>query len=175
MTTMAANPGTGIGTTSGMAKNISDVPKEVSPIELIIFSSLKSSTSGLLARISRRICEVRALLEAGNLAAERFPVRVFFVTGGAFSRGTALFAEGVRAVVFFALTPGSLRMVGERAAEALMEFFNEVSRIFVDRPPMSSPQRRREPENKTKIVCKQPLLFLPWSGMLPLCQNERSF
>ena len=40
--TIAAKPGTGIGTTSGIAKNISEVPKELSPIESMIISTVNS-------------------------------------------------------------------------------------------------------------------------------------
>ena len=47
-----------MGSIPGMAKNISDVPNEVSPIESTIFLTVKFLTVGFFVRISRKICEV---------------------------------------------------------------------------------------------------------------------
>ena len=56
MTTSVEIPG--MGSIPGMAKNISDVPNEVSPIESTIFLTVKFLTEGFFVRISRSICEV---------------------------------------------------------------------------------------------------------------------
>jgi hypothetical protein len=58
-TTMADIPGIGIGMTSGIAKTMREVPKEVAPISLAIFSTVKYWRSGFFVKISRRIREVR--------------------------------------------------------------------------------------------------------------------
>ena len=94
ITTIAANPGTGIGTTSGIAKNISEVPKELSPIESTIFSTVKSVTFGLFAKRSRRICEVRVFAGREHLLAGSYEFRsgsLFAAAGGSLPHGCFLY------------------------------------------------------------------------------------
>jgi hypothetical protein len=137
ITTIAASPGTGIGTTSGIAKNIREVPKELSPIALTIFSTVKSSTPGLFAKISRRICEVRFFLAVTTFLVElREPFRVVFARLGKLSGADARFTVLARAAVFFNFAPGLSGIVCVRAADALMGF-SWVLSIFVDQPLMS--------------------------------------
>ena len=59
-TTMAAIPGTGIGMTSGIVKNIRAVPNEVSPNACPISSSVKLSAFGFFVKMFRRISDVRS-------------------------------------------------------------------------------------------------------------------
>jgi hypothetical protein len=126
---MAARPGTGIGTTSGIAKNIREVPKELSPIALTIFSTVKSSTPGLFTKISRKICEVRFLSTATTFLVEmRESVRVVLATLVELTGAGARFTALVRAVVRFDFVP-SLSGIGcGRVMEALMRF-------LADSPP----------------------------------------
>lgn len=163
ITTIAARPGTGIGTTSGIAKNIREVPKELAPIALTIFSTVKSSTPGLFAKISRRICEVRFFSVATTFLVElREPFRVVVLeTLGELFRADDRFTVLVRAAVLFDFAPGLSRIVCVRAADALMGFCWIVS-IFVDQPLMSS-RRTEISVNTTEIVCK---LFIAFCSML---------
>jgi hypothetical protein len=124
ITTIAAKPGTGIGTTSGIAKNMSEVPKELSPIELTIFSTVNSMTSGLFAKMSRRICDVRVFSgEIVFLADVRGLLRVVVVFAAVEDTFRAAdFVGGLRASLFFNLTPDSAKTVRVTAADALIGF-----------------------------------------------------
>ncbi len=113
---MAANPGTGIGTTSGMAKNISEVPKELSPIELTIFSTVKSWTSGLLAKMSRKICEVRAFFGEEDFLAQSAKAaafRRFLPLPTALAVMTGFLIVFWRAALFRTLAPGIKNITGK--------------------------------------------------------------
>jgi hypothetical protein len=129
ITTIAANPGIGIGTTSGIAKNISEVPKELPPIELTIFSTLNSVSFGLLVKISRRICEVRFFSDEGVfLAVGRVPFRVVFVvlvTATDLSSTAGFFTGLGRGATFFGLLPGLAGLGRVRGADALIGIYDD--------------------------------------------------
>ncbi len=122
ITTIAAKPGTGIGTTSGIAKNMSDVPKEVSPIELTICSTVNSVTAGFFAKRSRRICEVRVFRRVTFWAEVRVSLRVDFADGEVTFRSADSVSGFGRATFFLVLAPGSTRISRVRAGDALMGF-----------------------------------------------------
>jgi hypothetical protein len=106
---------------------MSEVPNEVPPIELTIFSTVKSVTSGLFAKMSRSICEVRGLSGASNsLGAERGAFREAVEAVEDLILTAAAFVGFLRAAVFFDLPPAS--MLG-RATDALMLFWISLGHI----------------------------------------------
>jgi hypothetical protein len=155
MTTIAANPGTGIGTTSGMAKNISDVPKEVPPMELTIFSTVKSTSFGLFAKRSRRICDVRAFsAESAFLPEVPATLLAFLLVVEDLSRAVDDFVTGLfRRWVVLDGAPGSARISRVRAADALMRFLAVLAHHRRSAHHVKG-EEKEESVNKTKIVYK---------------------
>jgi hypothetical protein len=162
ITTIAARPGTGIGTTSGIAKNIREVPKELSPIALTIFSTVKSSTPGLFAKISRRICEVRFLSTATTfLTAVREPFRVVLARLTELSRAGARFAALVRAAVRFDFVPGLSKIGCGRAVEALMRFLADSLHLPRSAPDVKGAERDqlKDDQNSKLTIAFCPILW----------------